>query len=106
LRLGKGWAGVLVASASLEPPESSLPSLAFYGGIKRTAEGLTMDENQAETLANILGGETWNSGGGIWLVVKHTTDGRGVTFSDEVVVEYVDEAAFEEDKGKTSILIS
>jgi hypothetical protein len=29
-----------------------------------------------------------------------------VTFSDEVVVEYVDEAAFEEDKGKTSILIS
>jgi hypothetical protein len=65
-----------------------------------------MDEKQAGKLAKLIGGDPWQSGGGIWLVIKNTSDGRVVTFSDEVVIEYENEAAFEEDRVKTSILIT
>lgn len=51
-----------------------------------------MDEEKAEALAKLLGGETWNSGGDIWLVILKRSDGRIVAISDEVVCEYADEA--------------
>jgi hypothetical protein len=44
-----------------------------------------MDESSAEAIAEILGGSTWNSGGGLWLVVLKRADGRAVAISDEAV---------------------
>lgn len=64
-----------------------------------------MKEQQAEALAKIIGGEPWQSGGGIWLVIKYTEVGRVVTISDEVVKEYKDEAAFEVDRAHSTIVI-
>ena len=50
-----------------------------------------MDEEKAEALAKLLGGETWQSGGDIWLVILKRSDGRIVAISDELVAEYADE---------------
>ena len=50
-----------------------------------------MDEEKAESLAKLLGGETWQSGGDIWLVILKRADGKIVAISDEVVAEYADE---------------
>lgn len=52
-----------------------------------------MDEGKAEKLAELLGGETWQSGGNIWLVILRRADGKIVAISDEVVCEYADEEA-------------
>jgi hypothetical protein len=64
-----------------------------------------MDEKQAKMMAKALGGDTWQSGGDVWLVLKRTSDGRIVSFSDESVVEYASETDFEEGKQKSSIVI-
>jgi len=92
--------------------DSDVLEIAAFGSLLKWAEE-TMEnptesviedpEHKAEVFARTIGGEAWQSGGGIWLVVKRTMDGRVVTFSDEVVVEYEDEAAFEEDNRKTTI---
>lgn len=50
-----------------------------------------MDEERAEKLAQALGGDAWQSGGGIWLVIVHRQDGGLVVFSDEVVCQYESE---------------
>ena len=50
-----------------------------------------MDEDKAEMLAKVLGGETWQSGGDIWLVILKRADGKIVAISDELVAEYADE---------------
>ena len=50
-----------------------------------------MDEEKAEALAKLLGGETWQSGGDIWLVILKRSDGKIVAISDELVAEYADE---------------
>lgn len=52
-----------------------------------------MDEEKAEALAKLLGGETWQSGGDIWLVILRRADGKIVAISDELVAEYADEEA-------------
>ena len=49
-----------------------------------------MDEAKAEALAKLLGGETWQSGGDVWLVLIRRADGKIVAISDEVVCEYAD----------------
>ena len=49
-----------------------------------------MTESEAKTVARALGGETWNSGGGVHLIVIERSDGRVVAISDEVVCEYPD----------------
>ena len=64
-----------------------------------------MDENQADAVAEALGGETWQSGGDIWLVLLRRGDGGLVVISDEVVCEYEDEAAFESNRPKTSVVL-
>ena len=65
-----------------------------------------LNELTAPVVATALGGDTWQSGGGIWLIVKRTTDGRVVTISPEVVKEYENEEAFEEDRPKSSLVMS
>jgi len=64
-----------------------------------------MDEQQATTIATALGGETWQSGGGIWLVRLERADGRLVVLSDEVVCEYPDEEAFDRGQAAASIVL-
>ena len=41
-----------------------------------------MDEEKAEALAKLLGGETWQSGGNLWLVILKRSDGKVVAISD------------------------
>ncbi len=63
-----------------------------------------MTQAQAELLARALSGEAWDSGGGVWLVTKHTGGGftgeppRFAVFSDECVCEYASEEAFEDNQ--------
>lgn len=64
-----------------------------------------MKEEQAAAVAEILGGEAWQSGGGIWLVLKRRSDGRLVLVSDESVCEYEDEQSFERNEVWNSILL-
>ncbi len=62
-----------------------------------------MNEDQANAIAEALGGETWQSGGDLWLVLIHRPDGRLVVISDEVVCEYENHEAFDSARPATSI---
>ena len=64
-----------------------------------------MDEQQATAVADALGGSAWNSGGGIWLVLLHRSDGKLVVISDEVVCEYENEQAFEANRLTCSVML-
>lgn len=65
-----------------------------------------MNEEQAKALAGITGGDPWQSGGGIWLAVKRTTDGRVISMSGEIVIEYEDEEAFQDDRRQKEIVLA
>ena len=65
-----------------------------------------MDEEKAEALAKLLGGETWNSGGDIWLVILKRADGKIVAISDELVAEYADETDLALGGPSNSILLA
>lgn len=62
-----------------------------------------MNQKQAEALVKIVGGEAWNSGGGIWLVTVQRGDGRLIVFSGDAVCEYENEEAF--DEGRAAAMI-
>jgi hypothetical protein len=64
-----------------------------------------MNELQAKQIAGALSGETWQSGGGIWLVLLRQGNGKLVVISDEAVCEYDDEKHFEESKHSKTILL-
>jgi hypothetical protein len=64
-----------------------------------------MNEAQAEAVAKALRGETWQSGGDIWLVVFRRSNGKVVVLSDEVVKGYDSEDAFEEDRASATLLL-
>ena len=64
-----------------------------------------MDEHQATVVADALGGETWQSGGDIWLVILKRTDGKLVVISDEVVCEYESEEAFDDNKASARVFL-
>ncbi|MBX3316385.1 MAG: hypothetical protein KF902_05920 [Phycisphaeraceae bacterium] len=59
-----------------------------------------MDERTAEQLAVIVGGEAWQSGGGIYLVTVNRDDGSLVVFSADSICEYENDDAF--DAGRAS----
>ena len=63
--------------------------------------------NEATTpqVAEVLGGEAWQSGGGIWLVLLRRQDGRLVVLSDDAICEYADDHAFEEGQASHSIVL-
>jgi len=73
--------------------------IADYKELKR------MNEFQAKQIAEALSGETWQSGGGIWLVLLRQGNGKLVVISDEAVCEYDDEKRFEESKHSKAILL-
>lgn len=62
-----------------------------------------MNEKQAEMLAVIVGGEAWQSGGGIWVVTVHREDGSVIVFSGDAVCEYEDEEAFDAGRALATI---
>jgi hypothetical protein len=64
-----------------------------------------MDEQAAKKLAKALGGEAWQSGGGIWLVILYRPDGGLVVFSEDLVAEYPDEDAFDASTPTASIYL-
>ena len=64
-----------------------------------------MTEEQARGLAEILGGDPWQSGGDMWVLLKKTGDGRVISITDECVVEYASEEAHETNKQKNAITI-
>ena len=64
-----------------------------------------MDEEQATAIADALGGETWQSGGDNWLVLLTRTDGKLVVISDDSVCEYANQAAFDEARATTMIVL-
>jgi hypothetical protein len=63
-----------------------------------------MSEKQANTIAEVLGGEAWQSGDEIWLVLVRRRDGHLVVISDEAVCQYDNQEAF--DSGKTTAVIN
>jgi len=64
-----------------------------------------MEEEAAKAAAEALGGTAWQSGGGIWLVRFERGDGRLVVLSDEVVCEYADADAFEDNRSDAAIVL-
>jgi hypothetical protein len=56
-------------------------------------------------VARVLGGDAWNSGGGIQLVVIERPDGRVVAVSDEAVCEYADRDALMHGRPSNSIML-
>ncbi len=68
-------------------------------------EGKIMNEEQANSIANTLGGRVWQSGGGIWLVLFEKADGKLVVVSDEAICEYLSQAEFDRSKPCQSILL-
>ena len=64
-----------------------------------------MDEENAKQIANILGGEVWDSGGGICLVLKRRSDSRIAALSDEAVCVYADEEELQGGKPQETILL-
>jgi len=62
-----------------------------------------VDARQAEAVAQAFGGEAWQSGGQIWLVLLRRSDGRLVVISDEAVCEYENREAF--DDGKPNLAV-
>lgn len=65
-----------------------------------------MDERTAEQLAAIVGGEAWQSGGGIYLVTVNRDDGSLVVFSADSICEYDNDEAFDAGQASRTILLS
>jgi hypothetical protein len=64
-----------------------------------------MEERTAEQLAAIVGGEAWQSGGGIYLVTVTRDNGSLVVFTSDAISEYENEEAFDAGQASKSILI-
>lgn len=62
-----------------------------------------MDERTAEQLAAIVGGEAWDSGGGVHLVTVNRDDGSLVVFSGDAICEYENDEAFDAGRASKSI---
>jgi hypothetical protein len=56
----------------------------------RSAAFSTLTESEVQRLAAALGGDVWDSGGGVELIVVERPDGRAVAISEEAVGEYAD----------------
>ncbi|MCC6322070.1 MAG: hypothetical protein IT438_11615 [Phycisphaerales bacterium] len=65
-----------------------------------------MDQRTAEQLAAIVGGEAWQSGGGIYLVTVTRDDGSLVVFSGDAVCEYESDQAFDAGRAAKTMLLN
>jgi hypothetical protein len=64
-----------------------------------------MEEEQANAVARALGGDVWQSGGDIWLVIFRRADGHVVVLSDEAVCEYPNEEALGTEQPLSNIIL-
>jgi hypothetical protein len=64
---------------------------------------IEMDEDRAWTIAQSIGGETWQVTCEDWVALKRRKDGRLVAISDECICEYAAEKAF--DAGTADVTI-
>jgi hypothetical protein len=64
-----------------------------------------MDERTADQLAAIVGGESWQSGGGIYLVTVNRDDGSLVVFSGDSICEYENDDAFDAGRASKTVLL-
>ena len=62
-----------------------------------------MNKQQAHTLAQIVGGDSGQSGGGLWLVLLARPDGALVVFSGDAICEYRSPAAFDQGAATATI---
>lgn len=62
-----------------------------------------MDEKTANQLASILGGESWQSGGGMYLVTITRDNGSLIVLSGESICEYESAEAFDAGLAATTI---
>lgn len=62
-----------------------------------------MNEQQAQVVAEIIGGEPWQNGGDIWLVMLRRNDGKLVVISDDTICLYADDEAFDAGQALQSI---
>jgi hypothetical protein len=81
-------------------------AFSLAAAVRLVAEHQGLNDLTAPIVAAALGGDAWQSGGGIWVIVKRTSDGRVLTLSPEVINEYASEEAFEEDRPKCSLVMS
>jgi len=65
-----------------------------------------MDKRTAEQLAVLVGGEAWQSGGGIYLVTVNREDGSLVVFSGDAICEYENDEAFDAGRASATILLN
>ncbi|QYU67035.1 hypothetical protein J4558_19055 [Leptolyngbya sp. 15MV] len=65
-----------------------------------------MDERTAEQLAALVGGEAWQSGGGIYVVTVNRDDGSLVVFSGDAVCEYESDKAFDQGRATKTIHVN
>ncbi len=64
-----------------------------------------MNEEQANAIANALGGQTWQSGGDIWLVLFEKDDGKIVVISEDAVCDYASKSDFDKCKPLQNIIL-
>lgn len=72
----------------------------------QTDEPAGLNEKTAEQIAKALGGEAWQSGGGIWLVLLRRNDGHLVVISEDAVDEYASETDFDAGKADKTVLLA
>jgi hypothetical protein len=65
-----------------------------------------MDERTAQQLAMLVGGEAWQSGGGIYVVTVNRDDGSLVVFSGDAICEYENNEAFDAGRASKSIFLN
>jgi hypothetical protein len=63
--------------------------------LKQRKGTTNVTENQANIIANALGGDPWQSGGGIYVVLMHRQDGKLIALTTDCVCEYENEKAFD-----------
>jgi hypothetical protein len=64
-----------------------------------------MTEQQPRAIADALGGETWQSGGDIWLAILRRNDGKVGVISDDAICLYADDDSFDAGEAEQSIVL-
>jgi transcriptional regulator with XRE-family HTH domain len=91
--------------ATVPPAEKPVPTARRRAKTRRRGM-LIMDESRAKMIAKALHAETWQSGGGIWLVIRRRADGHLVVISEDTINEYENEEAFEASEAANFILLA
>ena len=64
-----------------------------------------MDKDSAEKLAALIGGDAWQSGGGIYVVLKTNSLGQIIGITDESICVYKSDDALNEGMPEQNILL-